>query len=83
MISTITDFFGGIWAKIAAGALIVLAILGAVLKLISIGKKSAEAEGQRAQLDNVATRNKVDITVGNASDDDVRNELRANWTKPQ
>lgn len=78
----LTNLFGGIWAKIAAIGAIVLAILAAAMKLISIGKTEAQAKSQEEQLQNVATRANVDNAVANSGSDDVRNELRDKFAKP-
>lgn len=78
----LTDFFGGIWVKIAAVGAIVVAVLAACAKLVSIGKTEAEAEGQKEQLKNVQTRANVDNAVASSGGDAVRNELRDKFAKP-
>ena len=75
-------FLSGIWAKIAAVGAIVLAVLAACAKLISIGKTEEREKGEKEQLANVETRTKVDDGVASQPSDSVRDELSKQWGKP-
>lgn len=78
------QFLTGIWGKVAAGALAVLAILGAILKIRSDGVKWGEAK-QRAKEQEalnkaIEDRRKSDEAVDGLSDNAVRDRLREKWS---
>lgn len=77
----IAGLFANAWAKIAAVGAIVAAIALGLLRVFSAGKQAAREEGEKAQLENVAVRSKVDAGVAGSSNDAVRNELRERWTR--
>lgn len=77
----IAGWFANAWAKIAACAVIVFAVLAAFAKAISLGKASEREKGEAAQLENVATRNQVDDAVATRGDADNRDRLRSKWTR--
>lgn len=64
------------WGYIAAA----LAVLAAVAKIFYAGKKAAQVDGMKEQLQNVQTRDKVDIAVGTATDPE-RDRMRAKWQR--
>lgn len=76
----IAGWFANVWAKIAAVGLIVVAILAAFAKAVSLGRSSEREKGQEQQLENVAARNTVDAVVADRSPDANRERLRK-WTR--
>ena len=65
------------WGYVAASA----AVLVAVAKIFYAGKKSAQVDGMKEQLQNVETRNEIETAVS-AADRSERERLRDKWTKP-
>jgi hypothetical protein len=55
--------FANVWAKIAAVGAIVLAVLAAFAKAVSLGRTAEREKAERAQLENVAKREAVDRAV--------------------
>lgn len=80
MIALLTGWLGNAWAKIAAAGVIVGAVLLGVARVFSAGKQAAKEEGERKQLENVATRNEVDSSVATGSPDANRERL-SKWTR--
>lgn len=77
----IAGWFANAWAKIAACAVIVFAVLAAFAKAVSLGKSSEREKGEAKQLENVATRQNVDSSVAAGSDADNRERLRKLYTR--
>lgn len=69
-------FFANAWAKIAACAAIVFALLAGLAKVYGAGKTAERAKEQEKQLENVATRNTVDDVVARGSGAANRDRLR-------
>lgn len=69
------------WAKIAAGLAALGALLLAVAKIFGAGRRAAEADGMRQQLDNVGKRNEIEDQVRRAGPDAVHDELRRDWRR--
>lgn len=77
----IAGFLANAWAKIAACAAIIFAVLAGLLKVYGAGKTAAREQGQREQLENVAARNQVDDSISRNSDASNRARLRSRWTR--
>ena len=64
------------WGYVAAA----IAVLVAVAKIFYAGKKSAQVDGMKEQLQNVKTRDQVDASINTAPDPE-RDKLRAKWQR--
>lgn len=71
---------GGLKAKLIAAGAILLAVLLAVARIFGAGKRAAQVEGMKRQLQNVETRNATDNAV-RAADPADRERLRDKWTR--
>ena len=69
----------GIGMKLAVAGAFVLLLLGAVLKLIGIGRKAEKAEAQTKILKDVEVRHEVDRTV--AREPDPAGKLQSRWSR--
>lgn len=72
--------FSEMGRKIALVGTLVLLVIVFLLKVFNAGKTAARVDGMREQLQNAATRAKVDDTV-NGADDTQRSKLRAKWQR--
>jgi len=78
--SFITNLFGGIWARVVAGGLILLAILAAVLKLIGAGRAAERADQLKRNAEARRKSDEVDNRV-DAAGPAERERLRDKWTR--
>lgn len=64
-------FLSGLWAKIAAVGAIVLAVIAAAAKLVSMGKASQREHDQRRVLGDIEAANSARRSVGDAYRNDA------------
>lgn len=67
--------------KFWAGVVIFFTLVAGVVKIYSAGRKSAQADGMKQQLENVQVRNEVENEVRRAGPDAVHDELRKDWSR--
>lgn len=77
----IPAWLGGIWTKVLIAGAFVLLALGAVLKLIGIGRKQEQANQFKREGDMRRKADEVERRV-DAAGPDERERLRNKWTRP-
>lgn len=77
-------FLTGVWGKLAAGAVVVLAVLAAILRVLAGAKKAGRDEEivkqQQARVEAKNIADQVDNDVGAMTEAHKREELRK-WKK--
>lgn len=72
--------FAGIWAKLAAAGVILLAILAAVAKVFNMGRKAERGDNAEKGLEAERARVQVDADVA-AGGDAERDRMRQRYTR--
>lgn len=75
-----TALLSGIWTKVAIAGAFVLILLGAVLKLIGVGKSQEKAAQAARDAQARRTSDEVERRV-DAAGPDERERLRNKWTR--
>lgn len=74
----LSNFFGGLYAKLAIVASIVIGILVIFVKVFEAGKTQQNVQAMRTTLNAVKQRNKIDSSVATESIDDTVKRLQSN-----
>jgi hypothetical protein len=73
-------FFAGIWAKVAAAGVILLAIAGFIAKIFHMGRKAERGDNAIKGLEAESERRSVDVAVATGGDTE-RERLRKQFSR--
>ncbi len=73
-------FIAGIWTKLAAAGVILLAILAAVAKIFNMGRKAERGDNAEKGLEAERDRRNVDVAVATGGDTE-RERLRKQFSR--